>query len=513
MEGKIGRYRLKHMLGRGGMASVYLAHDPNFDRDVAVKVLPREFMHDPQFSVRFLREAKAIASLEHSAIVPVHDFGEDEGQPFIVMRYMPGGTLEDRLAAGPMEIDAATAVVRRIASALQAAHEKEIIHRDLKPGNILFDQYNSAYLADFGIAKVAETSATLTGASVIGTPAYMSPEQAAGKDAVDSRSDLYSLGVILFQMLTGELPFQADTPFGLALAHVQEPVPSMRTAHPETPIWLDTIVRRSMAKSPGERFGTALEMSRALEQRIPSQGAADHTVVEEAVPAAPPATVIERPPPPQQQPSQQPQPVPAPTPAPAPQAAPTPRPQQAPAKPRSRLAFWLLAGGAAIIGLLCIAIAAIAGPRLFNLGSQPTEIAEVAQEPTGTDTSAPSATASPSPSPSPTGTPVPSATRTPFPTITPTPEPLQPLFTANQNLFCREGPGVEYLDVYIVANTRTMPALARWSNDWILLGVDDPAITRTRCCWVDLQGTLNVELESLELINVLPDRLDCPYYP
>ncbi|HUM72123.1 MAG TPA: serine/threonine-protein kinase, partial [Chloroflexota bacterium] len=210
---KINRYEIKRELGRGGMASVYEAYDPQFQRPVAVKLLPREFLHDPEFRARFTREARTIAALEHPAIVPVYDFGEEDGQPFLVMRLMTGGSLTDRLANGPLPIDEAAEILKRIGSALDRAHSQGIIHRDLKPGNILFDHYGDAFLADFGIARIAAAGSQLTASgSLVGTPTYMSPEQVYGNKELDGRSDIYALGVILYQMLTGEIPFDADTP-------------------------------------------------------------------------------------------------------------------------------------------------------------------------------------------------------------------------------------------------------------------------------------------------------------
>jgi serine/threonine-protein kinase len=150
---KIGRYEIKGELGRGGMATVYRAHDPRFEREVALKVLPREMLHDSQFRVRFEREAKTVAMLEHQAIVPVYDVGEEDGQPYFVMRYMTGGSLSDRMKQGPIDFRETTRILSRIASALDEAHAKKIIHRDLKPGNILFDSHNDPYISDFGIAK------------------------------------------------------------------------------------------------------------------------------------------------------------------------------------------------------------------------------------------------------------------------------------------------------------------------------------------------------------------------
>ena len=189
---KIGRYVIKELLGRGGMATVYLAYDELFEREVAIKLLPREMLHDPQFRVRFDREAKTIAMLEHSAIVPVYDFGEDDGQPFFVMRYMSGGSLSDRIKKGPISLQESAKMMERLSHALDDAHSKGIIHRDLKPGNILFDKRGDAYVSDFGIAKLSDSGSTVTGNTIIGTPAYMSPEQAQG-ETIDSRADIYAL--------------------------------------------------------------------------------------------------------------------------------------------------------------------------------------------------------------------------------------------------------------------------------------------------------------------------------
>jgi serine/threonine-protein kinase len=168
----LGRYEIISELGIGGMATVYHARDPRFQREVAVKVLPREFMHDPQFSARFEREATTIAALEHPNIIPVYDYGEEDGQPYLVMRFLPGGSLADKLKAGSLELEEAEKVLQRIGAALDYAHSKGVVHRDLKPGNILFDDVGRAFLTDFGIARITEASAALTGTStVIGTPA------------------------------------------------------------------------------------------------------------------------------------------------------------------------------------------------------------------------------------------------------------------------------------------------------------------------------------------------------
>ncbi|MCA9932858.1 MAG: protein kinase [Ardenticatenaceae bacterium] len=264
---KLGRYEIIQELGRGGMAAVYLAHDPRFRRDVAIKVLPVQFTHDATFRARFEREAQTIARIEHPAIVPVYDFGEENGQPYLVMRYMPGGSLADRLRRGPLSLAETVQIVTRIAAALDRAHSQGVIHRDLKPGNILFDQHGDAFLADFGIAKLAEATATLTGTGLIGTPAYMSPEQVKGHP-LDGRSDVYSLAIIIFEMLTGSQPYKAETPMGQAFKHVMEPVPQVRERNPNLPPAVNDTLSRGLAKEKAERFGTASEMSRALDTAV-----------------------------------------------------------------------------------------------------------------------------------------------------------------------------------------------------------------------------------------------------
>jgi serine/threonine-protein kinase len=262
---KIGRYEIKSELGRGGMATVYQAYDPSFGRDVAVKVLPPALLHDPQFRTRFEREAKTIALLEHPAIVPVYDFGEDEGQPYIVMRLMSGGSLADRLKEGPITDEEVVKISVRLAPALDIAHARGIIHRDLKPGNILFDQYGNSFLSDFGIARLTGSSSTLTGSAILGTPAYMSPEQVQGEKAIDGRSDIYAFGVIVFQMLTGQMPYHSDTPAKVMMMHILDPIPQLSELDPTLPDGFDKVIEKAMAKDPDERYDTSHKMAADLE--------------------------------------------------------------------------------------------------------------------------------------------------------------------------------------------------------------------------------------------------------
>lgn len=264
---KIGIYEIKSELGRGGMATVYLAYDPRFEREVAVKVLPRELLHaDPQFRLRFEREAKIIAKLEHSAIVPVYDVGEADGQPYFVMRYMNGGSLSERIKAGIMSVDEAARILAIIAPGLDEAHSKGIIHRDIKPSNILFDKRDIPYISDFGIAKLSQAQAgNVTGSAIIGTPAYMAPEQAQG-DEIDGRADIYSLGIILYEMVTGKQPYEADTPMAVAIKHITDPVPHILAANPKLPEGMDTVIQKAMAKKKTDRYNTAVEMTDAVRE-------------------------------------------------------------------------------------------------------------------------------------------------------------------------------------------------------------------------------------------------------
>ncbi len=260
----IGRYEIRAELGRGGMAVVYRGFDPQTQREVAIKVLPPQFLNDPDFRTRFEREAHTVARLEHSAIVPLYDYGEDRGQLYFVMRLMPGGSLADRLQHGPLPVDEVSRIITHLAPALDEAHAHGVVHRDLKPGNILFDNRGDPYVSDFGIAKIRESSSTFSTSGVIGTPAYMSPEQARGERDLTGRSDIYALGTILFEMLTGKLPYEADTPMGLALRHIMEPVPRILEVKPDLPAGCNTIIERAMAKETSARYVTVAEMAGAL---------------------------------------------------------------------------------------------------------------------------------------------------------------------------------------------------------------------------------------------------------
>ncbi|MEW5985470.1 MAG: serine/threonine-protein kinase [Chloroflexota bacterium] len=264
---KFGRYEIRSdKIGTGAMALVYRAYDPESDREVALKVLPPGYMQDQSLYQRFKQESKIMARMGHPHIVPVYDVGEEEGQPYMVMRYMTGGTLADRIQRGALSLAETAHILAQLAPALDAVHRQGAIHRDIKPTNILFDEYDQAYLSDFGIAKLnAGVSMTRTGTAV-GTAAYMSPEQAAGETEsqerkLDSRSDIYSLGVVVYEMLIGQLPYQATSQYGLMVKHISAPIPRIRHIRRDLPASCQAVVDKALAKRPEDRYQTAAELA------------------------------------------------------------------------------------------------------------------------------------------------------------------------------------------------------------------------------------------------------------
>jgi len=280
-----GAYRIIEPLGRGGMASVYKAYEAALDRYVALKVLPGEFLHDETFAERFRREAKVVARLEHPNIIPIHAFGIEGGIPWMAMRLISGGALSSLLRSGRLTHERIITILRGAADALDYAHGKGVVHRDVKPQNILLDEAERVYLADFGIAKMVEGSGALTQTGMItGTPQYMAPEQATGQP-VDQRVDIYALGVVAYEMLTGRVPFAADTPVAVLMKHVTEPMPIPPASTVPEP--LVRALLKGMAKKPEERWASAGAFVRALEQGLAEVPTASLPVAATAtVPAA-----------------------------------------------------------------------------------------------------------------------------------------------------------------------------------------------------------------------------------
>ncbi len=266
----VGGYEIEAKLGQGGMATVYRARQTSMNRTVALKVLPRHFMKDDTYLQRFEREVKIVAQLEHRNIISVYDYGEYDGQPYIAMRYMSAGTIDDLLVNGPLPMDQILSVFEQIAPALDYAHSKNVLHRDLKPSNVLLDDNEGAYITDFGIARItgAESQGTtITTQGVVGTPSYMSPEQAQGH-TLDGRSDIYSLGVMLFEMTTGRRPFENETPYGIAVMQVTTPPPQPRGINPEISAAVEKVTLKSLSKNPENRHATAVLLAEALKQAI-----------------------------------------------------------------------------------------------------------------------------------------------------------------------------------------------------------------------------------------------------
>ena len=347
-------YTVVRKLGRGGMASVYLAAESGFARQDALKILPEDLADEPSFVARFQQEAQTIASLEHPSIVPLYRFGIEDGVPWMALRYVAGGDLSRRLAERPLGAAEGFSMLGDVARALDHAHRRGVIHRDLKPQNILLDEDGHAYLADFGVAKLlAATALVKTGTgSTVGTPAYMSPEQALGHELTHA-SDLYALGVICFQWWTGLLPFDADTPHAVLLKHALEPLPE-KPLESMTPA-MRAVLMRAMAKDPQARYPSATALIDALRDAQaasaaatpqPLQGVATPPALHDA--ATTPASSLQgtalTPPPPL---------------PPQPAMTITPPPPLRSAKTASRtptLVWWMLGGAAVVAGLLAIAL-------------------------------------------------------------------------------------------------------------------------------------------------------------
>jgi serine/threonine protein kinase len=290
-----GRYKIEEMLGQGGMSAVYKAQDPNLKRVVAVKMIHPHLSSDPDFVKRFEEEATAVAQLRHPNIIQVYDFNNDDDNYYMVLEFVPGETVQDhlkRLNASGRRISITKAIeyIAEICDAVDYAHQRGMIHRDIKPANLMINVTGQAILMDFGIAKIVGGQRHTATGAVVGTAMYMAPEQIKGENP-DRRADIYSLGVTLFEMLSGHPPYEADSAMTLMMMHVNDPVPDVRKLNPDVPDDLVAVINKSLAKEPNQRYQTAAQMAAALRNvlgRIKAGASAE-------APAPPGATTVEKP--------------------------------------------------------------------------------------------------------------------------------------------------------------------------------------------------------------------------
>ena len=265
----VGAYQIIEQLGQGGMATVFKAYHPALDRDVAIKALHPAFMEEGGFLARFQREAKVVARMDHPNIVPIYDYAEHEGRPYLVMKYVEGETLKARLARGSLSKSELLDIVEAVGKALSYAHGEGILHRDIKPSNILLCKDGSIYLADFGLARIAELGAsTLSGDMLMGTPHYISPEQARGESDLDKRTDVYSFGVVLYELIVGRVPFDSDTPFSIIHDHIYTPLPLPSEINPQVPDHIQKFLLKALFKDKEDRFATVEEMVTVFRKAI-----------------------------------------------------------------------------------------------------------------------------------------------------------------------------------------------------------------------------------------------------
>jgi serine/threonine kinase PknH len=263
-----GRYRLLELLGRGGMGEVWRAHDTETDRIVAIKLLPAALSADQEFKQRFRREAHAAAQLNNPHVIPIHHYGEIDGQLYVDMRLVEGRDLQTALADGPMDTARAVRIVEQVAGALHSAHKVGLIHRDIKPSNVLLDDDDFAYLIDFGIARMIDETRMTKAGNMIGTFAYIAPERLDPRITEDSRADIYSLACVLYEALTGEPPFPGSTMTHLITAHLTTPPPRPSTHRPNVPTRVDNVIATGMAKDPNHRYATTIELAAAARDAI-----------------------------------------------------------------------------------------------------------------------------------------------------------------------------------------------------------------------------------------------------
>ena len=535
---KVGKYQVVEVLGRGGMAEVYKAYQESLDRYVAIKVMHSFLADEEGFLVRFQREARAMASLNHRNIVGVYDFDVQEGMYYIVMEFVSGGTLKDRLsdlgkAGEHMPLGEAVRIALEVADALAYAHARGMVHRDIKPGNIMLDEQGHAVLTDFGIAKILSgPTVTATGA-MIGTPAYMSPEQGLGQPG-DERSDLYALGVLFYQMVTGRLPYDADTPLAVILKHVNDPVPQPSELNTNIPPAIQAVVVKSMAKNPAERFQSATDLISDLQAAAASSdldlsaGVVFSAVIDRPTPPPPPPSATE---------TQLAEPAATVLSTPAPTVLSTPAPTSAtpgatrvvtpseaisatevaapalPPKPREEkkrpwgiiflVLLLLIVGGAAIIFVIS------GGLSSATPTTEPVQVAEVLETPTNEPTESATEEILPTPdnvstavaliaatlTANPTGTASP--TGTPTSTSTPPPE-LTATFLAG----CETDFNLDNAYTFQNESSSSTPSGVNFTMNWVLKNTGSCPLP-AGLLWVYRSGEDFGQSEPIELVETL----------
>jgi serine/threonine protein kinase len=445
---ELGLYRILEFIGAGGMSTVFRAYHAALDRYVAVKVLPEQISMDEELRQRFQQEVRVIARLEHPHILPVHDYGQDRDRLYLVMRYVGSGTLGDRLAHGRMELGQISRVMHQVGSALAYAHRNGVVHRDIKPNNVLIDEQGNCYLSDFGLARVMAVSIRLTASGVgMGTPAYMSPEQGSGQP-VDVRSDVYSLGIMLYEMATGQVPYQANTAMAVMLKHITDSLPPPSTINPDISPELERVIVKALAKDPNDRYQSVDDMIEAFNEAV---GA----VSEPLLPLLPP-----------------------------PRARKGVPPSTSQERKRQRVPAWALAV-AGLTLLIVIALSVLGATNAVAARRQSAEATETASAEaivatsmaqtavvrayTATPTITP--TSSPTPPPTTTHTPTPTATATGTPIDTPTPTEVPPTWTATATATATHTPTITPTPT----RTPTITPTPRWLPAPELLAPPDGA--------------------------------------
>ncbi len=477
---KIGKYDIVERLGRGGMAEVFRAYQSSLDRYVAIKVLHAFLADDPEFKSRFEREAQNVAKLRHPNIVQVYDFEYDPAGEsyYMVMELIDGPTLKDRINALAeqdrlLEIADVVRIVREAAGALAYAHSRSMIHRDVKPANLMIDHDERIVLTDFGIAKIVTGAQFTATGGMVGTPAYMAPEQGLG-EAGDERSDLYSLGIILFQLLSGHLPYDAETPLATILRHLNTPTPSVRQFNPNVPESMDRIVQKAIAKEAADRYQTANEFIEDLQRFERELHGGPPAEIAVSQPAAADSGTIPAVPSPLLSPAVDEAHDTLPLPKTEPTATIRSRPRQRSYARLVVLLILLIAGAAAVAA----AVGVLPLPAWLGLATQTTEAIQIAvgvtetlSTPALTDTVAASATTVPvveatqEPSRTPSRTPTVTSTLTATVTPSPSPTPATPVAVMRQSIVVRQGPGLQYARLADAASGDSLVIVGRSADN------------------------------------------------